>query len=82
MSAVIPYATIPVEVWFARSGRLEGDWRRTETDDPRDRVWIDRLARWFIRHPVLLVALIAVAVAVLFVVLLTLGPPEIPGSRD
>ena len=79
-SAVIPYATIPTEIWLARTGRLEGDWRRDETDDPRDRVWIDRLARWFIRHPLLLVAVIAVAVVVLFVVLLTVGPPQLPGS--
>ena len=79
-SAVIPYATIPTEIWLARSGRLDGDWRRDETDDPRDRIWVDRLARWFIRHPLLLVAVIAVAVVVLFVVLLTVGPPQLPGS--
>jgi integral membrane protein len=74
-SAVIPYATIAAEVWLARSGRLDGAWRREATNDPRDRGVIDRLARWFIRHPFLLIAVIAVAVAVLFVVLLTLGPP-------
>jgi hypothetical protein len=77
---VIPYATIPVELWLARTGRLEGDWRREQTDEPRDASWIDRLARWFIRHPVLLVALIAAAVVVLFVVLLWIGPPQLPGS--
>jgi integral membrane protein len=82
VSAIIPYATIPVELWLARTGRLEGDWRREETDDPRDRSWIDRLARWFIRHPVLLLLVIAAAVVVLFVVLLTLGPPQLPGSAD
>lgn len=79
-SAIVPYATIPVEVWLARSGRLEGPWRREQTDDPRDRVWVDRLARWFIRHPVLLVVAIAAAVVVLFVVLLWIGPPQLPGS--
>jgi integral membrane protein len=82
VSAVIPYATIPVELWLARTGRLEGDWRREQTDDPRDASWVDRLARWFIRHPVLLVALIAVAVVVLFVVLLWIGPPQLPGSAQ
>lgn len=81
-SAIVPYATIPVEIWLARSGRLDGQWRRDETDDPRDRVWIDRLARWFIRHPILLVALIVLAVVVLFVVLLNAGPPQLPGSGD
>ncbi len=80
VSAIIPYATIPVELWLARTGRLEGAWRRDETDDPRDKIWIDRLARWFIRHPLLLVLVIAAAVVVLFVVLLTLGPPQLPGS--
>lgn len=80
VSAIIPYATIPVELWLARTGRLEGAWRRDETDDPRDKTWIDRLARWFIRHPLLLIVVIAAAVVVLFVVLLTLGPPELPGS--
>ena len=81
-SAVIPYATIPAEIWLARTGRLEGAWRRDETDDPRDRSWIDRLARWFIRHPLLFLLVIAAAVVVLFVVLLTVGPPELPGSDD
>lgn len=79
-SAIVPYATIPVEVWLARSGRLDGAWRREETDDPRDRVWVDRLARWFIRHPVLLIVAIAAAVVVLFTVLLWIGPPQLPGS--
>src|SRR5690606_31993041 len=62
VSAVIPFATIPVEIWLARSGRLEGDWRRDATADPRDHHWFDRLVRWFIRHPWLLLALIAAAV--------------------
>ena len=80
VSAVIPYATIPVELWLSRTGRLDGTWRRDATDDPRDRTWIDRVARWFIRHPVLLVLAIVVAVVVLFVVLLTVGPPQLSAS--
>ena len=74
-SAVIPYATIPTERWLYRNGALEGDWRREATDDPRDAGSIDRLARWFIRRPLLLALLIAVAVAALFTVLLIAGPP-------
>ena len=27
-SAVIPYATIPTEIWLHRTGRLRGAWRR------------------------------------------------------
>ena len=74
-SAVIPYATIATELWLARSGRLDGGWRREASDNPRDRSVVDRLARWFIRHPILLVTAGVVAVAAVFVVLLALGPP-------
>ncbi|GAA1731348.1 DUF3817 domain-containing protein [Microcella frigidaquae] len=74
-TAVIPYATIPFDIWAHRTGRLEGDWRREATDDPRDQRWFDRLVRWMLNHPYLLAALILLAVVVLFTVLLILGPP-------
>lgn len=78
-SAVIPYATIPTELWLHRSGRLEGQWRLDATDDPRDATWYDRLMRWFLRRPWVLGLLIAAAVVLLYVLLLTVGPP---GGRD
>ena len=74
-SAIVPYATIPMEIWLHRTGRLAGDWRLAETDDPRDRTWFDRLMRWFLRRPWVLGALIAVAVVALYVILLLVGPP-------
>ncbi|UGS25879.1 DUF3817 domain-containing protein [Microbacterium resistens] len=74
-SAIVPYATIPVEIWLHRSGRLAGAWRLEETDDPRDRTWYDRTMRWFLRRPWVLVVLILAAVAAIFTVLLILGPP-------
>ena len=75
VSAVIPYATIPVEMWLARSGRLEGAWRLEETDDPRDTTWHDRLLRWALNHAWALGAVLVVAVVGLYVVLLVIGPP-------
>ena len=78
-SAIIPYATIPTELWLHRSGLLEGAWRREQTDDPRDRSWHDRLMRALLRRPWVLAVLIAAAVVVIFVVLLIVGPP---GGRD
>jgi integral membrane protein len=75
VSAVIPYATIPTEIWLQRTGSLRGAWRLDETADPRDRRPIDRMLRFFLRRPwALALALIAV-VAVVFVVLLVVGPP-------
>ena len=78
-SAVIPYATIPTEIWLHRTGRLRGAWRREAGSDPRDAAWHDRLMRWFLRRPWVLGLLLAAAVAVIFVVLLIVGPP---GGRD
>ena len=74
-SAVVPYATIPMEIWLHRTGRLEGAWRLEATDDPRDRRWYDRLMRWFLRRPAVLVILLAVAIVALYVILLIAGPP-------
>jgi integral membrane protein len=74
-SAVIPYVTIPVELWLARSGRLAGEWRTEASDHPRDAGWVDRTMRWALNHPVLLASVIVAAVVVLYVVLITLGPP-------
>lgn len=73
VAAVIPYATIPVELWLQRRGLLGGEWL-TDGDavDPR---WYDGLLRWFLRRPWVLALLIALAVVGLFVVLLLIGPP-------
>jgi integral membrane protein len=74
-SSVVPYATIPAEVWLHRSGRLAGDWRREVTADPRDRAWHDRAMRTLLNRPWLLTAGLAVVLIVVFVVLLIVGPP-------
>ncbi|MBS0023725.1 DUF3817 domain-containing protein [Microbacterium paraoxydans] len=75
VSAVIPYATIPMELWLHRTGRLAGDWRLEATDDPRDRRWYDRLMRWFLRRPWVLAVLLVVGIVALYVILLLVGPP-------
>jgi len=74
-TAIVPYATIPFEIVQERRGRLAGDWRLTKTDDPRDNEWFDRLVRWFLNRPALLVTAVVVAIVLIFVILLTAGPP-------
>ncbi|MCR2784238.1 MULTISPECIES: DUF3817 domain-containing protein [unclassified Microbacterium] len=74
-AAVIPYATIPAEIWLQRTGRLAGAWRPDETADPRDGTWHDRLFRTLLRHPLLFAVALALGVAVVFTVLLIVGPP-------
>lgn len=75
VSAVIPYATVPTERWLRRTGRLEGPWRLEETADARDRRPLDRLLRAVLRRPRVLGILLVLAVALIFVVLLLVGPP-------
>lgn len=75
VSAVIPYATIPMAMWLHRTGRLAGDWRLEQTADPRDARWCDRLMRWFLRRPWVLAILLAGGIVALYVILLLVGPP-------
>lgn len=75
VSAVIPYVTIPTELWLHRTGRLDGAWRRTATTDPRDARWHDRLLRMLLNHPWAFGTAIVVAVVAAYVVLLLVGPP-------
>lgn len=75
VSAVIPYATVPTEIWLHRSGRLRGAWRLDETGDPRDQRPLDRLLRFFLRRPWALAGALVALVALVFVVLLIVGPP-------
>lgn len=71
-TAIVPFATIPFDLWLERHDRLGGDWRTTKTDDER---WFQALLRWMLGHPVALITLVALAVVVVFVVLLLAGPP-------
>ncbi|TLP74216.1 DUF3817 domain-containing protein [Nesterenkonia sphaerica] len=75
ISAVIPYATIPADVWLNRTGRLTGDWRHTPTSDPRDQLWHDRLFRLVLRRPIVSSLVLLTGVAVTFAALVALGSP-------
>ncbi|MFM6967980.1 MAG: DUF3817 domain-containing protein [Microbacteriaceae bacterium] len=73
--AIVPYATIPFERTAIRRGLVEGGWRTGTSGDPRDVNWFDRLFRWFIARPALLVVTLLAVVAVIFIILVSLGPP-------
>ncbi|WP_407643572.1 DUF3817 domain-containing protein [Agromyces kandeliae] len=77
--AIVPYATIPFEVWLLRRDKLDGPWRREATDHPADGNVINRMLHWFLARPLLLTVAAVLGIAALFVVLLLIGPP---GGRD
>jgi integral membrane protein len=71
--AIVPYATIPLDLALDRRGKLDGTWR---TDwGGSDRTPLDALVRWFVRRPWVLVAVFAVVLVAIFAILIALGPP-------
>ena len=78
-TAIVPYATIPFELWLMRRGRLDGDWRHERTDHPADGAWVNRMLRWFLARPVLLTVVAVIGIAAVFTTLLIVGPP---GGRE
>ena len=73
--AIVPFATVPFDRRLLRQNALEGTWRTVPSDDPSDKGFIDRLFRWFIARPVLLILLIVLVLPAIFAFLLFLGPP-------
>ena len=73
--AIVPFATVPFDRSLLKKGRLEGAWRTQPSDHPSDKSVIDRLFRWFIARPLVLILTLVLAVATLFFVLLSLGSP-------
>jgi hypothetical protein len=72
---MVPFATIPFERSLVTTAALDGSWRTTQSDDPRDKGFIDGLFRWFIARPIVLLAVLLIAIPAVFAFLLFLGPP-------
>jgi integral membrane protein len=74
--AIVPFATVPFEIARKKKGLLDGAWRKSASDNPADSGWFDRLFRWFINRPVLLVLTLLAVVVAIFGFLLWMGPPD------
>ncbi len=74
--AIVPFATVPFEMARNKKGLLDGEWRRTAGEHPADSGWFDRLFRWFINRPVLLILTLLLVVAAIFGFLVCMGPPD------
>ncbi|WP_372699594.1 DUF3817 domain-containing protein [Arthrobacter sp. JSM 101049] len=73
-SAFIPFCTVPFERSTDKAGLLEGGWR-LGPDGDRPRGFIETVQAWCLRHPFPALILGLLFVAVVFSVLLILGPP-------
>ena len=75
LTAIVPYATVPFDLWLDKRGKLAGDWHREATDDPRDHTWVRAVLRWFLRHPGILGTLFVVGIIVIMTAFLLVGAP-------
>ncbi|MFJ4169973.1 DUF3817 domain-containing protein [Paenarthrobacter sp. NPDC089714] len=74
-SAVIPYATIPVEKSLDRRGLLRGGWRLAAGGaEPVGA--LEKLQAWILAKPILAAGVVLVGVAAVFSFLLYMGPPD------
>lgn len=78
--AIVPFATYPFDRQLQKKSLLDGEWRIEASKDPRDNTSFDRLFRWFIFRPVLLILTLTVFVVAVFAILLFIGPPYQTGS--
>lgn len=74
--ALVPFATIPFELNRKKRAMLDGEWRREVSNHLRDASWFDRLFRWFINRPALLILALLTVLVAIFSGLLWLGPPD------
>lgn len=73
--AIVPFATLPFDRSLMKARALEGSWRTEASEHPADKKVFDRLFRWFIARPFILLGLLLALVTALFSFLLFLGPP-------
>lgn len=72
--SVIPFATVPFELYLKKKGLLEGPWRLAEGGDtPRNLP--EKIQAWILRRPLLASLILLLLVALTFTILLFLGPP-------
>ncbi len=72
--AVVPFATVPFELFVDRRGLLAGGWRLAPGGETPKGV-IERAQAWVLRYPIVAIALLILLVVAVFVTLLWLGPP-------
>lgn len=73
-SAIPPFFTIPFEISAVRRGELSGEWG-LGPNGRKPRGVIEHLIAWAITRPVLTVVLGLLVVAVIFTVMVVVGPP-------
>lgn len=75
ITAIVPFGTIPLDRGLGKRGLLDGGWRRTRTDDPRDHTRVSALLRWMLVRPALFTSILLLGLVAIMTTLLSVGPP-------
>ncbi|QRZ61541.1 DUF3817 domain-containing protein [Rothia sp. ZJ932] len=72
--SVIPFATVPYEIYLKKRGLLTGGWRLAPGGET-PRGFIEKVQAWVLRKPLLATAVLLGVIVVVYVALLLMGPP-------
>jgi len=72
--AIVPFATLPFELYVDRRGLLLGGWRLAP-GGARPQGFVEHVQAWVLRNLILSLVLLVLVVTAVFVALLWLGPP-------
>lgn len=72
--SAIPFAALPFAIWAANRGYLKGGWRFSDASE-EPRTLPDKGLAQLVRHPVRTIIIVLILIAVVFGILLYLGPP-------
>ena len=72
--AIVPFATVPYEIFLKKRGLLDGGWRLAPGGQA-PRTLVEKVQAWVLRNPLLAIILLLAFVVALYLTLLWLGPP-------
>ncbi|GAB3701440.1 DUF3817 domain-containing protein [Corynebacterium nasicanis] len=78
--SVVPFAAWPFTMWAERKGLLDGDWRFRPGTAEEPRTLPEKVLAQFTRHPARSVLILLALIAVVFTILLMMGPPYDPDA--
>lgn len=77
--SLIPWAALPFARWADKKGLVEGGWRYADSSETPNNIF-DKFLAQIVRHPVRSILILLVIIAIVFSILLAMGPPYDPDA--
>ncbi|ALC06069.1 hypothetical protein CDES_08320 [Corynebacterium deserti GIMN1.010] len=79
--SVIPWAALPFTLWADKKGLLNGGWRFSDPAE-KPETFFDKILAQLVRHPVRSIVILLIIIAIVFSILLAMGPPYDPNAIE